>query len=108
MNLLLEIGAEEIPDWMLKGALEYLDAATAALLKDNQLGTPKIRTDATPRRLVVRAEDQWTGAEPLHGVDLRCSLDGRAHRHHEPTHVLGADQLRHTPPRRCGIGSVIP
>ena len=25
MNLLLEIGAEEIPDWMLAGALEYLD-----------------------------------------------------------------------------------
>ena len=27
MNLLLEIGAEEIPDWMLGGALEYLGGA---------------------------------------------------------------------------------
>jgi glycyl-tRNA synthetase beta chain len=50
MNLLLEIGCEEIPDWMLKGALEYLGAAVGDLTKT------AIRTDATPRRLVVRAE----------------------------------------------------
>jgi len=56
MNLLLEIGCEEIPDSMIVGALDYLGAAVAALLKDNQLGAVEIRTDATPRRLVVRAE----------------------------------------------------
>jgi glycyl-tRNA synthetase beta chain len=56
MNLLLEIGAEEIPDWMLSGALEYLDTAVSTLIKDRKLGTPRIRTDATPRRLVLRAE----------------------------------------------------
>ena len=56
MNLLLEIGAEEIPDWMLTGALEYLGAAVAAVLKENHLGEANIRTDATPRRLVIRAE----------------------------------------------------
>jgi glycyl-tRNA synthetase beta chain len=56
MNLLLEIGAEEIPDWMLSGALEYLDTAVSTLIKDRKLGTPIIRTDATPRRLVLRAE----------------------------------------------------
>jgi len=56
MNLLLEIGAEEIPDWMLAGALEYLHTAVASLLKENRLGEGSIRTDATPRRLVVRAE----------------------------------------------------
>jgi glycyl-tRNA synthetase beta chain len=50
MNLLLEIGCEEIPDWMLSGALEYLSGAIATLIGV----TP--RTDATPRRLVVRAE----------------------------------------------------
>ncbi len=50
MNLLLEIGCEEIPDWMLKGALEYLGAAIGDLTKSI------IRTDATPRRLVVRTE----------------------------------------------------
>ena len=31
MNLLLEIGCEEIPDWMLAGALEYLQAAVSAV-----------------------------------------------------------------------------
>jgi glycyl-tRNA synthetase beta chain len=56
MNLLVEIGAEEIPDWMLAGALEYLGAAVGGLLKEHQLGEASIRTDATPRRLVVRAE----------------------------------------------------
>jgi glycyl-tRNA synthetase beta chain len=56
MNLLLEIGTEEIPDWMIPGALEYLGGAVGALLKDNQLGDSAVRTDATPRRLVVRVE----------------------------------------------------
>jgi glycyl-tRNA synthetase beta chain len=55
LNLLLEIGCEEIPDWMLAGALEYLGAAVGDLLKTRQLGGESIRTDATPRRLVVRA-----------------------------------------------------
>lgn len=56
MNLLLEIGTEEIPDWMIAGALEYLGGAVWGVLKDNQLGDAAMRTDATPRRLVVRAE----------------------------------------------------
>ncbi len=56
MNLLLEIGAEEIPDWMLTGALDYLSSALADLLKQNNLGETEIQTDATPRRLVVRTE----------------------------------------------------
>ena len=56
MNLLLEIGAEEIPDSMLAEALDYLGGAIAGLLKEHQLGEVSVRTDATPRRLVVRAE----------------------------------------------------
>ena len=56
MNLLLEIGGEEIPDWMVAGALEYLGGAVGGLLTQHQLGEASIRTDATPRRLVVRAE----------------------------------------------------
>jgi glycyl-tRNA synthetase beta chain len=79
MNLLLEIGAEEIPDWMLAGALEYLAASVTSLLAENTLipsrdpASPlgvlaregavpptlhpfSLRTDATPRRLVIRVE----------------------------------------------------
>ena len=55
VNLLLEIGSEEIPDWMLAGALEYLGSAVGDLLT-KQRRRCAIRTDATPRRLVVRAE----------------------------------------------------
>ncbi len=56
MNLLLEIGCEEIPDWMLVGALDYFRNALDVLLGGHQLGEPSVRTDATPRRLVMRAE----------------------------------------------------
>ncbi|HEX4275235.1 MAG TPA: glycine--tRNA ligase subunit beta, partial [Bryobacteraceae bacterium] len=55
MNLLLEIGTEEIPDWMLTGALDYLQTAIATLLNTHRLDFDSIRTDATPRRLVARA-----------------------------------------------------
>ena len=48
---LLEIGTEEIPDWMIAGALESL--RTLALSSVPSLG--EVRMDATPRRLVLRA-----------------------------------------------------
>jgi glycyl-tRNA synthetase beta chain len=48
MNFLLEIGTEEIPHWMIPSALDQLKKL------DLFGATPKV--DATPRRLVVRAE----------------------------------------------------
>jgi len=53
---LLEIGAEEIPDWMIEGALKQLGELFQALLDDNKLGGKVTSLDATPRRLVLRAE----------------------------------------------------
>jgi glycyl-tRNA synthetase beta chain len=48
---LLEIGTEEIPDWMILGALQSLrDLAVAAV---PALG--EVAMDATPRRMVLRA-----------------------------------------------------
>jgi glycyl-tRNA synthetase beta chain len=49
---LLEIGTEEIPDWMIPGALENLR------LNFEKLDIPHetVTLDATPRRLVLRAE----------------------------------------------------
>jgi glycyl-tRNA synthetase beta chain len=47
MNFLLEIGTEEIPHWMVPGAL-------VQLLKANWF-SHAVQVDATPRRLVVRA-----------------------------------------------------
>jgi glycyl-tRNA synthetase beta chain len=51
LPFLLEIGTEEIPDWMIKSALEDLRAKFVAL------GIPHetVQVDATPRRLVLRA-----------------------------------------------------
>ncbi len=51
LPFLLEIGTEEIPDWMIKNALDDLRARFVAL------GIPHetVQVDATPRRLVLRA-----------------------------------------------------
>jgi glycyl-tRNA synthetase beta chain len=51
LPFLLEIGTEEIPDWMIKSALEDLRAQFV------KLGIPheSVQVDATPRRLVLRA-----------------------------------------------------
>ena len=52
LPFLLEIGTEEIPDWMIPGALESLGELFAGL------GIPAsdVKLDATPRRLVLRAQ----------------------------------------------------
>ena len=49
LPFLLEIGTEEIPDWMIPAALESLRSQLEALGMAAQM-------DATPRRLVARAE----------------------------------------------------
>jgi glycyl-tRNA synthetase beta chain len=51
LPLLLEIGTEEIPDWMIAGALNHLQDRVAQVSKPTSLSA-----DATPRRLVLRAE----------------------------------------------------
>ena len=52
LPFLFEIGVEEIPDWMIPDALENLRVLF------EKLGIPheSVRLDATPRRLVLRAE----------------------------------------------------
>jgi glycyl-tRNA synthetase beta chain len=52
LPLLLEIGTEEIPDWMIPGALENL----RLLFEKLEIPHDSLRLDATPRRLVLRAE----------------------------------------------------
>ncbi|HYL38353.1 MAG TPA: glycine--tRNA ligase subunit beta, partial [Bryobacteraceae bacterium] len=53
---LLEIGTEEIPDWMIVPALNNLQDMFQGLLDQHNLGGRVSRVDATPRRLVLRAE----------------------------------------------------
>jgi glycyl-tRNA synthetase beta chain len=52
LPLLLEIGTEEIPDWMIQPALENL----RLLFEKLELPHELVRLDATPRRLVLRVE----------------------------------------------------
>jgi glycyl-tRNA synthetase beta chain len=52
LPFLLEIGTEEIPDWMIPGALESLHL----LFEKAEIPHDTVRVDATPRRLVLRAE----------------------------------------------------
>jgi len=52
LPFLLEIGTEEIPDWMIPGALENL----RLLFEKLELPHESTTLDATPRRLVLRAE----------------------------------------------------
>jgi glycyl-tRNA synthetase beta subunit len=52
LPFLLEIGAEEIPDWMIPTALENLHL----LFEKLDLPHESVTLDATPRRLVLRVE----------------------------------------------------
>lgn len=58
---LLEIGTEEIPDWMIPGALEHLEKLFTELLAKHRLSHEALELDATPRRLVVRCK----GIDPM-------------------------------------------
>jgi glycyl-tRNA synthetase beta chain len=53
---LLEIGVEEVPDWMIEPALDSLRDLFTAVLAEHRLGGTVASMDATPRRLVLRAE----------------------------------------------------
>ena len=52
LPFLLEIGTEEIPDWMIPTALENL----RLLFEKLEIPHDSVTLDATPRRLVLRAE----------------------------------------------------
>jgi glycyl-tRNA synthetase beta chain len=52
---LLEIGTEEIPDWMIPPAIKQLQELFQDLLDRNRLGGKVNNVDATPRRLALRA-----------------------------------------------------
>jgi len=55
LPFLLEIGTEEIPDWMITPALNNLQDMFQALLDQYALGGLVSSASATPRRLVLRA-----------------------------------------------------
>ena len=54
---LLEIGCEEIPDWMIVSALEDLQTQFTKLFIEQKLEGSVSWIDGTPRRLVLRADN---------------------------------------------------
>jgi glycyl-tRNA synthetase beta chain len=56
LPFLLEIGSEEIPDWMIPGALDNLRSLFEETLEKAGIGAQSVQVDGTPRRLVLRAE----------------------------------------------------
>lgn len=56
-EFLLEIGTEEIPATFVTGALEWLENQFAHSLNANRIDHGTIRTYATPRRMVLHAQD---------------------------------------------------
>lgn len=68
---LLEIGTEEIPDWMIRGALASLRGLFEEALAKAALGAEGVAVDATPRRLVLRA-----AALPVRQADSEERLTG--------------------------------
>jgi glycyl-tRNA synthetase beta chain len=56
-DFLLEIGVEEIPDWMIDGALADLRARFEKMTAEQSLGGSVHCTQATPRRLVLHVRN---------------------------------------------------
>ena len=57
LNLLLEIGTEELPPASVVPAVQYLASQFARQAEAERLGFGKIETFATPRRLAIRVEN---------------------------------------------------
>jgi glycyl-tRNA synthetase beta chain len=55
-RFLLEIGVEEVPDWMIPAALDNLRSLFEDTLRKAGVPAQSVRVDGTPRRLVLRAE----------------------------------------------------
>ena len=65
-DFLLEIGAEEIPDWMIEPALEDLRSRFQSAF--GAFGGSALVTDATPRRLVLLAQDLDEKAQDVENI----------------------------------------
>ena len=128
MNLLLEIGCEEIPDWMLAGALEYLGSAIADSDKELSWAAtrhPHRRHPAPPRRSrrrpdraaarlrrarlgtgQIRPAAAVAGFAKKQGVDpaqLEILSDGKAEKYSYVRKIAGPRTPRH--PRRSAAAA---
>ena len=80
-NLLVELGLEELPAYVVTPSEKQLGEKMAAFLDDNRLSYESIQTFSTPRRLAVRviglADQQSDLTEDFKGPSKKIALDAR-------------------------------
>ncbi|MDR1474027.1 MAG: glycine--tRNA ligase subunit beta [Lactobacillales bacterium] len=78
-DLLLEIGLEEMPAYIILPAMKQLKEKTAPFLKKNRLSFKEIEAFSTPRRLAIRvfniADKQEDIKEEIKGPAKKIALD---------------------------------
>ena len=78
-NLLVELGLEELPAYVVTPSEKQLGEKMAAFLKENRLSFEAIQTFSTPRRLAVRvtglADKQADLTEDFKGPAKKIALD---------------------------------
>lgn len=78
-NLLVELGLEELPAYVVTPSEQQLGQKMAAFLDDNRLSYEAIQTFSTPRRLAVRvtglADAQTDLSEDFKGPAKKIALD---------------------------------
>ena len=82
-NLLVELGLEEMPAYVVTPSMNQLRDKMAAFLTDNRLTFDKIEMFSTPRRLAVRvsnlSEKQTDLTEDFKGPSKKIALDADGH-----------------------------
>ena len=78
-NLLVELGLEELPAYVVTPSEKQLGEKMATFLDDNRLSYESIQTFSTPRRLAVRviglADQQSDLTEDFKGPSKKIALD---------------------------------
>lgn len=70
MNILLEIGLEEIPARFLKPSLNDIETFISKELKENRISFGEIKTMGTPRRLVLEVSSLADKQEDLDEINI--------------------------------------
>lgn len=82
-KLLVELGLEELPAYVVTPSMKQLGEKMATFLKDNRLSYESIETFSTPRRLAVRvnglSEKQSDLTEDFKGPSKKIALDADGH-----------------------------
>ena len=78
-NLLVELGLEELPAYVVTPSEKQLGEKMVAFLGENRLSYESIQTFSTPRRLAVRvlglADQQTDLTEDFKGPSKKIALD---------------------------------